>query len=51
MFSINENVFNSILNVIRIDLSKPMTNIEDLEFNINSETEKSSLNPTNFNDL
>jgi len=51
MFSINENVFNSILNVIRIDLSKPMTNIEDLEFIISSETEKSSLNPTNFNDL
>lgn len=51
MFSINENVFNSILNVIRIDLSKPMTNIEDLEFLYCSETEKSSLNPTNFNDL
>lgn len=51
MFSLNENVYNSILNVIRIDLSKPMTKIEDLEFLISSENDKSSLNPSNFNDL
>ena len=51
IFSVNENVYNSILNVIRIDLSKPMTKIEDLEFIISSENDKSSMNPSNFNDL